>query len=263
MTDHRILVVENDPDTLRRIVSLLRTEGWRTTSAANSSEGFYAAVGHLPDLVILDLELPGMDGCQAIGRLREWYEGPIIALSDQGEEESVIRALDQGADDYLQKPFSQGVLLARLRAALRRARRQRQEPVPPTAAYTTGGLTVDFARHQVTVDGKPVHLTQNEFRIVELLAWKPGQVVPYRYLMERIWGPYVPENNKILRVNMAHIRRKLEKDPGKPRYIVTEVGIGYRMQGLTDRPNAKVSASPSPNGRERDDRDIVSHRAKD
>ena len=262
MTDHRILVVENDPDTLRRIVSLLRTEGWRTTSAANSSEGFYAAVGHLPDLVILDLELPGMDGCQAIGRLREWYEGPIIALSDQGEEESVIRALDQGADDYLQKPFSQGVLLARLRAALRRAR-QRQEPVPPTAAYTTGGLTVDFARHQVTVDGKPVHLTQNEFRIVELLAWKPGQVVPYRYLMERIWGPYVPENNKILRVNMAHIRRKLEKDPGKPRYIVTEVGIGYRMQGLTDRPNAKVSASPSPNGRERDDRDIVSHRAKD
>ena len=135
--------------------------------------------------------------------------------------------------------------------------------MPPTAAYTTGGLTVDFARHQVTVDGKPVHLTQNEFRIVELLAWKPGQVVPYRYLMERIWGPYVPENNKILRVNMAHIRRKLEKDPGKPRYIVTEVGIGYRMQGLTDRPNTKVSASPSPNGRERDDRDIVSHRAKD
>ena len=231
MTDRRILVVEDDPDTLRRIVSTLETEGWRTTSAANSSEGFYAAVGHFPDLVVLDLELPGMDGCQVIGHLREWYEGPIIALSDRGEEENVIRALDQGADDYLHKPFSQGVLLARIRAALRRARRQRQEPAPPAAAYTTGGLTIDFARHQVTVDGKPVHLTQNEFRIVELLAWRPGQVVPYGYLMERIWGPYGPGNNKILRVNMTHIRRKLEKTPGEPRYLITEPGVGYRIAG--------------------------------
>ena len=123
------------------------------------------------------------------------------------------------------------MLLARIRAALRRARRQRQEPAPPAAAYTTGGLTIDFARHQVTVDGKPVHLTQNEFRIVELLAWKPGQVVPYGYLMERIWGPYGPGNNKILRVNMTHIRRKLEKTPGEPRYLITEPGIGYRIAG--------------------------------
>ena len=234
MLTGKILLIGAAADTFQSLSRLLTGAGYQPVAAAGGSAALDAAVFHRPDLILLDPDLPETDGNGMLRSLRKWYGNPVLVLSEQTGEAEKIRALDLGADDYITKPFSQGELLARIRAALRgKLRAEAGLPAAPSS-YTVGELTIDFHRRLVTVAGKPVHLTQNEFRIVELLAWRPGQVIPYGYLMGQIWGPYLPKGNKILRVNMTHIRKKLEKDPGNPRYFLTETGVGYRISTDSD-----------------------------
>lgn len=179
-------------------------------------------------MVLLDLGLPDMDGLEVIRHIRSWSQLPIIVLSARTSEEEKVRALDLGADDYITKPFGTSELLARIRTALRHSSR----PTAPSAAssiYHAKQMKIDFDRRLVTVNGKEVHLTQIEYKILTLLAKNSGKVITYDTIMASVWGPYSDGNNRILRVNMANMRRKLENNPAAPEYIFTEVGIGYQM----------------------------------
>mgnify|MGYP003235026752 FL=1 len=183
---------------------------------------------HCPDLILLDLGLPDMDGIEILKKIREWSAVPVIVVSARGEESDKVEALDLGADDYISKPFGTSELLARIRTALRHSSKNNGGAVN-NDVFSTKGLTIDFDKRKITVDGKDVHLTQIEFKIVSLLAKSAGRVLTYDYIITELWGPYAVKDNQILRVNMANIRRKLEKNPASPEYIFTEVGIGYRM----------------------------------
>ena len=187
------------------------------------------ASSHCPDLILLDLGLPGLDGLEVIHRLREWTGTPILVVSARDQEEEKVRAFDMGADDYITKPFGTSELLARIRAARRHANQVVAEREMLSSFYTYQDFRIDFERRSVTIGGREIHLTQNEYRIVERLARQPGRVLTYTTLLHDIWGPYKGEDNQILRVNMANIRRKLEENPAEPKYILTENGVGYRM----------------------------------
>lgn len=220
----RVLVVDDEAQIRRALASVLAARRYEVELAATAEEGLELAAERKPDIVILDLTLPGMSGLEACRRLREWYEGPILILSVRDAEADKIAALDLGADDYLTKPFSTGELLARLRALLRRAR---GEEIAVTEVRV-GDLCVDFPRRAVTVGGEPVRLTRIEFDILALLAHNVGRVVTSRMLLENVWGPEYVGDTQTLRVHVSHLRQKIEGS-AVPRYILTEPGVGYRL----------------------------------
>ena len=185
---------------------------------------------HCPDVVLLDLGLPDMDGMDVLRSLRSWSLMPVVVVSARTDEREKVRALDAGADDYITKPFGTSELLARIRTAIRHTRTtSANEAIARDNRFTARGLTIDYDKYRVYVDGKDANLTQNEFKLVALLGRYAGRVLTYDYLIREIWGPNKTCDNQILRVNMANIRRKIEKNPAEPQYIFTEVGVGFRM----------------------------------
>ena len=226
----KILVVEDEKSISGLIRTILTANGYDVIAAATGAEAFSMISSHCPDLVVLDLGLPDMDGMEIIRSVRSWTSLPIIVVSARSYERDKVEALDAGADDYVTKPFSAAELLARVRVAIRHTRSGlANDTLANTGKFTAGELTVDYDKHQVLVGGENCHLTQNEFRIVALLGKCAGKVLTYDFIMKELWGPQSRGNNQILRVNMANIRRKIEKNPAEPQYIFTEVGVGYRM----------------------------------
>ena len=199
------------------------------TAANNGKDGLALITSSLPDLVLLDLGLPDMDGMDIIRKTREWSSLPIIVISARTQEKEKVQALDAGADDYITKPFGTFELLARIRTAIRHNNKLSDDSQNANRPYAADGLTIDFERRLVTLHGKEIHLTRVEYKIVSLLAKNSGKVMTYDTLIDQVWGPYADDNNRILRVNMANIRRKIEENPGEPKYIFTELGVGYRM----------------------------------
>ena len=221
----RVLVVDDEPAIRRFLRVSLGAHGYTVFDAVNGQEALAGVAAHRPDLVILDLGLPDIDGLEVTRQLREWTRLPIIILSVRGEEAQKIAALDAGADDYLTKPFGAGELLARMRAAVRRASSPAAEPL-----FTSGGLTVDLGRRLVTANGAVVQLTPTEYDLLRLLVTHAGKVLTQHQLLREVWGVGYEAEAHMLRVNISNLRRKLEPDPARPRYILTEPGVGYRLQ---------------------------------
>lgn len=225
MTEPTILIIDDEPQIRRMLVITLESQGYRVREAENGKHGIAAVADSAPDLVLLDLGLPDLDGQAVLKRLREWYTRPIIILSVYDSEESIIRALDAGATDYLTKPFRTGELLARIRSAMRN-----RSDSPPATMLKFDDLTIDLAGYLVTRNSEPVHLTQTEFRLLALLARFEGRVLTHHFLLREIWGVGHQEETQYLRVYIGQLRKKLEADPEQPRHILTESGIGYRFQ---------------------------------
>ena len=226
----KILVVEDEKNISGLIRAILTSNGYDVVTAASGAEAFSMISSHCPDLVVLDLGLPDIDGMDIISSVRQWTQLPMLVVSARSHEKDKVEALDRGADDYITKPFGAEELLARVRVAIRHTRLgASSESVAATGKFRAGGLTIDYDKHQVLIDGENVHLTQNEYRIVALLGKCAGKVLTYDFIMKELWGPQSKGSNQILRVNMANIRRKIEKNPAEPQYIFTEVGVGYRM----------------------------------
>jgi two-component system KDP operon response regulator KdpE len=219
----RVLVVDDEPQFLRALATNLRGAGYDVETATTGEEALAAAGIRPPDAVILDLLLPDVSGIEVCRELRTWSDAPIVLVSAVGEEEEKIKALDAGADDYVTKPFAIGELLARLRAALRRAGGA-GEPV-----LTVGPITVDLEKHAVSVDGRPVHLTPHEFRLLRLLVQNEGKLLTHRSILREVWGPAYGDESNYLHVYVSQLRRKLEPDPARPRFLLTEPGAGYRL----------------------------------
>lgn len=222
----QILVIEDDQAIRGVIRSTLEGAGYRVAEAGNCARGLVEAGTRKPDLVILDLGLPDRDGVEFIREMRSWSTKPIIVLSARTEEEQKVAALDEGADDYLAKPFGVAEMLARVRAGLRRAVRS---PDSEVATVTFGDVTVDVVNRTVSRAGAPVHLTVVEFRLLAALLAHPGKIVTHRQLLREVWGPAYVEHGHYLRVYMGHLRQKLEALPTRPRHLVTETGVGYRF----------------------------------
>ena len=229
-----VLITEDDSELRSFLSSTLQADGYRTLTAANGGSALSMISSHCPDIVLLNLGLPDMDGLEILSSVRKWSDVPIVILSSRTDENSVVRALDMGADDYSVKPVRTPEFLARIRAALRHGARMGAGPGLSADRLVCGQLTVDLGQRSVSVGGRAVHLTQNEFKIVLLLAKHAGEVLSYSYILEHVWGNFAADDRQILRVNMANIRRKIERDPSNPRHILTEVGVGYR---LSDRPS--------------------------
>lgn len=227
MNKYYVLVVEDEKNIRSFMQTILTSNGYAVLTARNGEEALMMLSSHCPDLVLLDLGLPDLDGQVFIQRVRQWTQVPILVVSARTHERDKVTALDLGADDYITKPFGTSELLARVRAALRHA--AQRSAGQRDRSYVCGGLTVDWEKRRVLLDGKDVHLTQNEYKIVALLAQHAGKVVTYDQLIRHVWGPNVVGDNRILRVNMANIRRKLEHNPAEPQYLFTEIGVGYRM----------------------------------
>ena len=221
----RILVVDDEPQLLRALGTNLRARGYDVELAPTGEAALTIAARKHPDLVVLDLGLPGMDGTEVIRGLRGWTSVPIIVLSVREREADKVAALDAGADDYVTKPFGMDELLARLRAALRRA-----APAEEDAVVETGDFTVDLAAKRVTGSEGEVRLTPTEWHVVEVLVRNAGKLVTQRQLLQEVWGPQYEKETNYLRVYLAQIRRKLEPDPAKPRYFITEARMGYRFE---------------------------------
>ena len=224
-----ILLVEDEKNICDFISTSLSAQDYRISTAHTGKEALPIITSQCPDLILLDLGLPDMDGMEIIRQVRTWSSVPIIVLSARTQEQEKVRALDLGADDYLTKPIGTSELPARIRTALRHSNRLNTDSPLYKRPFHAKGLTIDFEKHLVSVDGKDVHLTQIEFKIISLLAQNSGRVMTYDTIISNIWGPYADDDNSILRVNMAHIRRKLEQNPAEPQYVFTEIGIGYRM----------------------------------
>ncbi|MBV9849282.1 MAG: response regulator transcription factor [Armatimonadetes bacterium] len=224
-----ILVVDDEPEILRALRAGLAAQGYAVQTAMNGEEALRSASADAPDLVILDVMLPGaVDGLEVCRRLREWSAVPILMLSALGQERQKVAALDLGADDYLTKPFGMDELTARVRAALRRARGV--QPAAEPSAFTWNDLTVDYARRLVTKGGQEIKLTPLEYDILRFLTQNADRVVTHRLLLARVWGAEYTEDTQLLRVHIGHLRRKVEDDPTRPRLIVTEPGVGYRLK---------------------------------
>lgn len=226
-TNASIIIIEDEKNICSFIENVLTPQNYQITAAGTGAEGLRLITALNPDLILLDLGLPDMDGLDLISEVRTWSPVPIIVISARTLERSKVAALDMGADDYLTKPFGTNELLARIRTALRHSQKTAE---PQAKRYEVGDLLIDFERRLVKVKGEDVHLTQIEYKLVSLLAQNAGKVLTYESIISKIWGPYADSDNQILRVNMAHIRRKLEENPGEPKYIFTEVGVGYRMK---------------------------------
>ncbi len=224
-----ILVVEDDPPIRKFLRASLQTQGYRILEVDKGREALSQAASHVPDMIILDLGLPDMDGLTVIQELRQWFSEPIIVVSARGQERAKVEALDAGADDYLTKPFGVGELLARMRVAFRHAAAVSNSSEAQVPELTIGSLRVDLLRRQVTIDGEEVHLTPTEYRLVALMAKNAGKVLTHKTLLREVWGPGSLGETQYLRVFMANLRRKLETDPAQPRYLMTEIGVGYRL----------------------------------
>jgi two-component system KDP operon response regulator KdpE len=222
-----VLVIEDDPPLQRFLRLTLSTHNYTVIEAATGESGIRHAANDQPDLIILDLGLPDVDGVEVTRRIREWSAMPIIVVSARGKDQDKVVALDAGADDYLTKPFSVSELLARVRVAMRHTAAANKDTGDPV--FKVGDLTVDLARHQVSVAAKPVHLTRNEFRLLIALAKNAGRVMTHRQLLHDVWGPGAGDQSQYLRVYMTQLRHKIEPDPGQPKYLLTEVGVGYRF----------------------------------
>jgi two-component system KDP operon response regulator KdpE len=221
----RVLVVDDEPPIRRFLHTSLTNHGYDVFEAVDGREALAAVVANRPDLVILDLGLPDMDGIEVTHRLREWTQVPIIIVTVQEQESAKITALDAGADDYVTKPFGMGELLARMRVALRRAASPAAEPV-----FIIDELVVDQARRLVSVSGRDVQLTPTEYDLLRVLVAHAGRVLTHRQLLRQVWGVGYEGEAHLLRVNMSNLRHKIEPDPARPHYIVTEPGVGYRLR---------------------------------
>jgi two-component system KDP operon response regulator KdpE len=221
----RVLVVDDEPQIVRGLRVVLRNAGYQVDSAATKEEALDALSHRPPDAVLLDLLLPDGSGVDVCREVREWSQVPIVVVSALGDEREKVRALDAGADDYVTKPFGSQELAARLRAVLRRTADAGLES--PT--ITVGDLTIDLADRRVQRGDEQVHLTPIEFDLLRALAQNRGRLVTHKHLLQEVWGPAYGEETHYLRVHVAHIRRKLEPDPARPRYVITEPGVGYRL----------------------------------
>lgn len=225
-----IVIVEDEYNISSFVSAVLQANGFDTMVARNGAEAIILITSHCPDLVLLDLGLPDMDGQGIIENVRGWSNVPIIVVSARTRERDKVKALESGADDYITKPFGTSELLARIRTALRHVQlREGEQAQRQTGVFHTGDLEVDYDKRRVYVNGEDAHLTQNEYKIVALLSKYSGRVLIYDSIIKHIWGPNAKQGNQILRVNMANIRRKIEPSTAEPRYIMTEMGVGYRM----------------------------------
>lgn len=223
-----ILIIEDEAQMLRFLRASLSTHGYRLIETTSAADGLAQAATRSPDVVLLDLGLPDLDGLEVTRRLRGWSHVPIIVVSARGQDADKINALDAGADDYLTKPFSVGELLARIRVALRHVATTTsggQEPI-----FTLGDLRIDLVKREVFVGDSEVHLTPTEYKLLAMLVKHAGRVVTHRQLLSDVWGPPYVEHTQYLRVFMGQLRQKLEPDPAKPRYLVNEPGVGYRLK---------------------------------
>jgi two-component system, OmpR family, KDP operon response regulator KdpE len=226
-TNLRILLIEDDASVRRFLQTSLATQDYEVIEAATAREGLALAGSNAPDVVLLDLGLPDMDGLDVIRNVREWSTVPIVVLSARGQERDKIAGLDAGADDYLTKPFGVGELLARIRAAQRRSARTQSGSAETEVSI--GNIRIDLEKRQVFRDGKEVHLTPIEYRLLGVLIQYRGKVVTHRQILKEVWGPSYAGQTHYLRIFMLQLRRKLEQDPTRPRYLTTETGIGYRV----------------------------------
>ena len=224
----KLLIVDDERLISGVIATILQSSGYQALRAVSGGEALLMAASHLPDLMLLDLGLPDMDGMQVLAKIREWSDIPIIVVSARQDETDKVLALDAGANDYITKPFGNAELLARIRTALRIYDKQKGDRLEQTV-FKAGGLAIDYPRRLVTMEERSVHLTPMEYKIVVLLSKNAGRVLTHDYMIREIWGPFASDS-QVLRVNMANIRRKLEENPADPRYILTEVGVGYRMR---------------------------------
>jgi len=223
-TGARILIIDDEKQIRRLLKVALTGHGYELEEAVSGQDGLHKAAVFRPDLVILDLGLPDLDGLEVLRRLREWSQTPVIILSVREQENDKINALDNGADDYVTKPFGMGELLARIRAALRHAAGLGNEPV-----LNFGDLEIDVAQRRVTVDGNVIKPTPTEYELLRNLAVYSGKVLTHRQLLRAVWGPSYENDTQYLRVYIAQLRRKIESDPSRPRHIITEPGVGYRL----------------------------------
>ncbi|HEY1014549.1 MAG TPA: response regulator [Herpetosiphonaceae bacterium] len=227
MSEPLILLIEDEPPIRRFLRASLPSHGYALREAATGEDGLLQAAMHRPAVIILDLGLPDIDGQDVTRQLREWTQTPIIILSARGRDDDKIAALDAGADDYLTKPFSLGELLARLRVALRHAARAPGQSGEPD--FRVGELRVDSIRRQVWVRDAEIHLTPTEYKLLTTLVQHAGKVVTHRQLLREVWGPGYDEEQQYVRVYMGQLRHKLEAEPARPRYLLTEPGVGYRL----------------------------------
>jgi two-component system, OmpR family, KDP operon response regulator KdpE len=226
---HLILIVEDEPQIRHFLRTTLTAEGYRVIEAENGQRGVIEAATHKPDLVVVDLGLPDLDGVEVVKRIRAWSALPILILSARSAEADKVAALDAGADDYVTKPFGVGELAARIRVALRHAAHGAQENAGVTLRF--GNIEVDLERRLVRADGRDVHLTPIEFRLLGCLARHAGMVLTHRHLLREVWGPSYVDQSHYLRIYMKQLRHKLEPDPARPRFLLTETGVGYRLAG--------------------------------
>ncbi|MDD6655694.1 MAG: response regulator [Lachnospiraceae bacterium] len=226
---HEILLIEDERNICNFIMTTLKSNDYKVNYALNASTGLSLAASVCPDLILLDLGLPDMDGIDVIKNIRNWSNVPIIVISARTQEREKVEALDAGADDYITKPFGTSELMARIRTALRRYTVNNNAPLSSQSKYVAKELMIDYEKHVITICGTIVHFTQIEYKILTYLSKNAGKVITYDALISHVWGPFADSNNRILRVNMANIRRKLESNPADPQYIFTEIGIGYRM----------------------------------
>ncbi|WP_122644552.1 response regulator [Luxibacter massiliensis] len=225
-----VLIIEDEKNIQTFVSKVLKKHDYKVLCTDRGGEGLDIIRSQCPDIILLDLGLPDMDGGEIIREVRTWSSTPIIVISARTAEKEKVLALDCGADDYITKPFGTSELLARIRASLRHSNKLMTDSTLYIRPYQSGGLILDFSRRLLTIDGEEIHLTPIEYKIVSFLAQNSGKVMTYAAILASVWGPYADSDNKILRVNMANIRRKLEADPAQPQYIFTEVGVGYRMK---------------------------------
>jgi two-component system KDP operon response regulator KdpE len=225
--DPSIVLIEDEPQIRRFLRATLTSQGFRLFEATTGADGLVEVGSRLPDVVVVDLGLPDMDGLQVIRRLREWSAVPIIVLSARGQEQDKVAALDAGADDYVSKPFGASELLARIRVALRHTAGATHEG--GEASFKVGDLQVDMVRRHVTMGGREIRLTPIEYKLLTTLVRHAGKVVTHQQLLREVWGPTHTDQAHYVRVYMAHLRHKLEAEPARPRYLLTEPGVGYRL----------------------------------
>ena len=226
----KVLIIEDEASISNLIATILNANDYDTMTARTGSEAITTITSHCPDVILLDLGLPDMDGAGILKFVREWSSCPIIVISARNHERDKVDALDAGADDYIVKPFGTSELLARIRTAIRHTRTHLPNGgIAHSGQFRAMDLVIDYDKHQVLVDGENACLTQNEYKIVSLLGKYAGKVLTYDFIIRQLWGPNAQTDNQILRVHMANIRRKIEKNPAQPQYIFTEIGVGYRM----------------------------------